>query len=138
MEIYVLKTNRKEILMFSIIGAILFSIVAILTILVAIGLPLGEFTMGGQHKILPNRYRVMAGISVFIQIFAIIIVLQTDGFISLWFSLKVTKYICAFFAGYLLLNTIMNLMSRSKKERNIMTPLSFITAICFWITVFSN
>ncbi len=37
-------------------------------------------------------------------------------------------------ASYLSLNTIMNAISRSKKERFIMTPLSLISAICFWIT----
>ena len=33
--------------MFSILGAVLFGIIATMTVLVACGLPLGEFTMGG-------------------------------------------------------------------------------------------
>ena len=122
--------------MFSILGAVLFGVIAIMTVLVACGLPLGEFTMGGQHKILPKKFRVMAVISVGIQIFAMIIILQAGGFISLWLSFKVTKYICFFFAAYLFLNTIMNLISKSKKEKYVMTPLSVIVAICFWITAF--
>ena len=56
--------------MFSILGAVLFGVIAIMTVLVACGLPLGEFTMGGQHKILPKKLRVVAVISVAIQIFA--------------------------------------------------------------------
>ncbi|WP_371922456.1 hypothetical protein [Treponema sp. OMZ 857] len=100
------------------------------------GLPLGEFTMGGQHKILPNKLRVAAVISVAIQIFAMIIILQAGGFISLWLSFKVTKYICFFFAAYLSLNTIMNMISKSRKEKYVMTPLSLIVGICFWITAF--
>ena len=80
--------------MFSILGAVLFGVIAIMTVLVACGLPLGEFTMGGQHKILPKKFRVMAVISVAIQIFAMIIILQAGGFISLWFSFNLTKYIC--------------------------------------------
>ena len=120
--------------MFSILGAVLFGIITIMTVLVACGLPLGEFTMGGQHKILPKKFRVMAVISVAIQIFAIIIILQAGGFISLWLSFKVTKYICFFFAAYLSLNTIMNMISKSRKEKYVMTPLSLIAGICFWIT----
>ena len=120
--------------MFSILGAVLFGVIAIMTVLVACGLPLGEFTMGGQHKILPKKFRVMAVISVAIQIFAMIIILQAGGFISLWLSFKVTKYICFFFAAYLSLNTIMNMISKSRKEKYIMTPLSLIAGICFWIT----
>ena len=130
--------NRKgELFMFSIIGAILFLLIAIMTALVACGLPLGEFTMGGQHKILPTKFRVMAAISFVIQVFAIIIILQSGGFISLWFPTNITKYICIFFAAYLSLNVFMNLSSKSKKEKFIMTPLSLIAAICFWITAFN-
>ena len=117
--------------MFSILGAVLFGVIAIMTVLVACGLPLGEFTMGGQHKILPKRFRVVG-----IQIFAMIIILQAGGFISLWLSFKVTKYICFFFAAYLFLNTIMNMISKSRKEKYAMTPLSLIAGICFWITAF--
>ena len=122
--------------MFSILGAVLFGVIATMTVLVACGLPLGEFTMGGQHKILPKKLKIVAVISVAIQIFAMIIILQAGGFISLWFSFKVTKYICFFFAPYLSLNTIMNILSKSRKEKYVMTPISLIAAICFWITAF--
>ena len=122
--------------MFSILGAVLFGVIATMTVLVACGLPLGEFTMGGQHKILPKKLRVVAAISVAIQIFATIIILQAGGFIYLWLSFKVTKYVCFFFAAYLSLNTVMNMISKSRKEKYVMTPLSLIAAICFWITAF--
>ena len=122
--------------MFSILGAVLFGVIAIMTVLVAYGLPLGEFTMGGQHKILPKKFRLAAVVSVAIQIFAMIIILQAGGLLPLWFSFKITKYICFFFAAYLSLNTIMNMISKSKKEKYVMTPLSLIAAICFWITAF--
>ena len=36
--------------MISIIGAFVFSVVIIMSILLIIGLPLGEFTMGGQYN----------------------------------------------------------------------------------------
>ena len=122
--------------MLSILGAVLFGIIAIMTVLVACGLPLGEFTMGGQHKILPKKFRLAAVVSVAIQIFAMIIILQAGGFIPLWLSFKVTKYICFFFAAYLSLNTIMNMISKSRKEKYVMAPLSLIVGICFWITAF--
>jgi hypothetical protein len=123
--------------MFAIFGAVLFGFVTILTLLVACGLPLGEFTMGGQHKILPKKFRIMAMCSLFIQVFAVIIILQAGGYIPLWFSSTATKYVCIFFAAYLSLNTVMNLSSKSKKERYAMTPLSLLAAVCFWITAFT-
>ena len=122
--------------MFSILGAVLFGVIVTMTVLVACGLPLGEFTMGGQHKILPKKFRVVAVISAAIQVFAMIIILQAGGFISLWLSFKLTQYICFFFAIYLSLNTIMNMISKSRKEKYVMTPLSLIAGICFWITAF--
>ncbi len=122
--------------MFAVIGAFLFFCIAVMTVLVACGLPLGEFTMGGQYKILPKKFRIMAIVSVAVQIFAMVIVLQAGGFIPLMFSYRITMYICFFFAAYLSLNTVMNLTSKSKKEKYVMTPLSFIAAICYWITAF--
>lgn len=41
-------------------------------------------------------------------------------------------------AIYLSLNAGINLISKSKKEKYIMTLLSFVTAICFWITALQN
>lgn len=123
--------------MFAIIGSLLFLGIGVLTVLVAFGLPLGEFTMGGNYKILPVKLRILALISVFIQLFAMLIILQAGGFIPLFFSFRTTKFICFFFAFYLSLNTIMNFTSRSKKEKYVMTPLSFIAAICYWLTAFN-
>lgn len=122
--------------MSAIIGALSFLIIAVLTILAACGLPLGEFTMGGQHRVLPGFLRRMAVISFVIQVFAGILILQAGGFIPLCLSVTVTKYICFFFAAYLSFNTIMNLISKSKKEKYAMTPLSLIAALCFWMTAY--
>ena len=122
--------------MTAILGAGLFAIVAVLTVLVACGLPLGEFTMGGRYKVLPKQFRVIAILSFIIQIFAIILILQAGGFLNLWFSQKLTKFICIFFAAYLTLNTVMNLLSNSKKEKYFATPLSAAAAVCFWLTAF--
>ncbi len=120
--------------MLSILGAIIFFAIAIMTVLAICGLPLGEFTMGGQHKILPKKLRIIGTVSVVIQLFAVLIVLQAGAFIPFWFSVKTTKYICFFFATFLSLNTIVNFLSKSNKEKFVMTPLSLIAAICFWVT----
>jgi len=51
----------------SLIGSILFSIVIVLYILLALGLPYGDYTMGGKYKILPQKERIICIISVIIQ-----------------------------------------------------------------------
>jgi uncharacterized membrane protein len=120
--------------MASYIGAAAFSVVIVLSVLIICGLPLGELTMGGQHKVFPGKLRLVLVSQLFLQIFFVIIVLQTGGHLGLWFSEKTTRVICIVMAVYLSLNTLMNLASKSKKERYIMTPLSLTAAVCFWIT----
>ena len=120
--------------MVAIIGAITFSVVIILSVLIICGLPLGELTMGGQYKIFPKKLRIVLVTQLIFQIFFVIVILQMGDFFPLWFSKKVTKIICIVMAVYLSLNTVMNFVSKSKKEKCIMTPLSFVAAVCFWIT----
>ena len=120
--------------MVAIIGAITFSVVIILSVLIICGLPLGELTMGGQYKVFPKKLRIVLVTQLIFQIFFVIVILQMGDFFSLWFSTKVTKIICIVMAVYLSLNTVMNFVSKSKKEKCIMTPLSFVAAVCFWIT----
>lgn len=120
--------------MFSIIGACTFSIVIILSILIICGVPLGELTMGGQYKVFPKKLRILLFTQLVLQIFFVIVILQMREFIPLWFSVKATKIIGIIMAVYLSLNTIMNFISKSKKEKYIMTPLSLISAVCFWVT----
>ncbi|WP_105616406.1 hypothetical protein [Vallitalea okinawensis] len=120
--------------MIQILGAVLFGIVALLTLLIGLGFPLGEFTMGGRHKVLPSNLRILCWCSLIIQMFAIIIILQAGNIIPLWFSVKTTKYIVIFFAVYLTINTIMNVSSTSRKEKFFATPLSILASISFWIT----
>ena len=120
--------------MISMIGAGAFSIVIIVSILIICGLPLGELTMGGQYKVFPPKLKIVLVTQLILQLFFVIILLQMGEFIPLWFSYNVTKIIGIVMAIYLSINTVMNLISKSKKEKYIMTPLSFVTAICFWIT----
>lgn len=122
--------------MFAFIIVIIFSIICVINVALIFGAPLGEFTMGGKYKVLPPNMRIMAVFTLITQIFAIIIALQAGGYIPLWFSEKMTQIICFVFAAYLTLNAIMCLFSYSKKEKYVMTPLSMMAAICFWIMAF--
>ena len=119
--------------MMAIIGAGVFSIVIVLSFLIVCGFPLGELTMGGQYKVFPKKLRIILVMQLIIQIFFVVIILQMGGLIPFWFSENATKIICIIMAVYLSFNTIMNFISKSKKEKYIMTPLSAISAVCFWI-----
>lgn len=123
-------------MIFAIIGALIFSIVIVLSILIMCGLPLGEFTMGGAYKVFPKKLRIVLLFQIILQIFFVIIIFQQGDVMPLWFSKKTTKIICIIIASYLSLNTFMNLASKSKKEKYLMTPLSILAALCYWMTAF--
>ena len=119
--------------MIAIIGVSVFSIVIVLSFLIVCGFPLGELTMGGRYKVFPKKLRIVLVMQLIIQIFFVVIILQMGGLIPFWFSENATKIICIIMAVYLSFNTIMNFISKSKKEKYIMTPLSAISAVCFYI-----
>jgi hypothetical protein len=119
------------------LGSIDFVLVIILYILLSLGLPLGDFAMGGKHRVLPWTLRLASVVSVFVQIIAIVILLQLGHTMPILLPSSVARAFGYFFTIYLTLNTIMNLMSKSKKEKFFMTPLSLMAAICFAITTFT-
>lgn len=117
----------------ALIGSILFCLTVILYILLILGMPLGEYVMGGQHRVMPVKNRIMTTIAVIIQLFGIAVLLHGGGIIDTGLPFNVVKISCYIFAIYLSLNVLMNIASKSKKEKIFMTPLSLVVAVCFWI-----
>ena len=120
--------------MLAILGAVLLLAVAVMEVLLILGLPLGEFTMGGRHNVLPMPYRFAAASSILLQIFGALMMLQGAGFMNMWFGVTPTRIICYVCAGFFAVNTVMNFISPSKKEKYVMTPLALIEAVCFFVT----
>lgn len=118
------------------VGAFILLAVIILSILLICGFPLGELTMGGKYKIWPKELRMIAIGQLLLQLFALYILLSAGAVIPLLFTRKMTKIICFVFAVFFVSNTFMNFVSKSKKEKCIMTPMSAIEAICFAVAGF--
>lgn len=119
------------------VGACLLIIIIILSVLLICGFPLGELTMGGMYKgVWPKKLRIIAVGQLLIQLFALYILLSAGTIIPLLLTNKTTKIICFIFAVFFVSNTFMNFISKSRKEKCIMTPMSAIEAICFIIVGF--
>ncbi len=119
----------------SITAAVILLLIAIFQVLLALGFPLGEFALGGFHKVLPKKLRfVSIGNAVILFLFAWIFLQHASVLESILpFSTHVFVWIIAIF---LALNSIANLFSVSKKEKYVMTPLSAAACIlCFWIAL---
>lgn len=119
----------------SITVAILFMFIAVFQVLLSLGFPLGEFAMGGYYKVLPKKLRIVSAINAMILLFMGFVFLQhANLLIGLDFlSTNIFVWVITIFLGF---NTIANLISRSKKERFIMTPLSgFTFLLCLFIAI---
>ena len=117
------------------IGASLLIIVIVMSILLICGVPLGELSMGGKFgKVWPPKIRLLALTQLLSQLFALYIILSAGAIIPYFINKCVTMVVCYVFAGFFFLNTILNIISPSKKEKFIMTPMSLGAAVCFLIT----
>jgi hypothetical protein len=117
------------------IGAGLLVIVIVMSILLICGVPLGEFSMGGRFgKVWPPKIRLLALTQLLSQLFALYIILSAGAIIPYFFNKDATRVVCYVFAVFFFCNTVMNIISPSKKEKFVMTPMSLGAAVCFLIT----
>ncbi len=92
-----------------------------LQLALAAGLPLGEIAWGGQHPgVLPANLR-WSSVGAALVLALCLAALHYRFRPGLWF-----------FAGYFLLNTVLNLFSPSALERWTMTPLAALLSYCLF------
>ena len=116
------------------IGAALLAVVIVMSILLICGLPLGEFSMGGRFgKIWSPKIRLLGVTQLLTQMFALYIILAAGTGIPYFVNYTVTRVICFVFAVFFFANTFLNIISPSKKEKFVMTPMSLISAVCFLV-----
>ena len=121
---------------FAIIAVVLFSGLGVFQLLLALGLPLGKYAYGGKYEKLPNNMRISSIIAIGIFIFGSILVLERAALISVFADPNIARIGVWVYAGYLALNTLMNLMSKSRKEKLVMTPLSLLLSVCCFAIAF--
>ncbi|AFM12313.1 hypothetical protein [Turneriella parva] len=104
--------------------------VAVFQIFLATGKPWGEYAFGGQNKgVLPRHLRTASIFScVLVTFFAAVNLaqaglIQITGFESLF---RIAGWVIA---GYAVLGTFMNAISRSKPERLLWTPIVALLAV---------
>ncbi len=99
----------------------------------AAGLPLGDAAWGGQHRVLPLRLRLGSLAAATLLGLATWVILARSGVVEPGpepLAIRVSTWV---FAGYLALNTLGNLASKSPLERRLMTPVALLLAVCFFV-----
>jgi hypothetical protein len=89
----------------------------------AAGAPLGRYAWGGQHEgVLPTRLRIASLASVVVYALIALVLLWRADLVPPGAPSSVVRVSAWVVTGYFLLGTVMNGISRSRPERNVMTP----------------
>lgn len=110
-------------------ACIVLGLLAVFQIALASGAPLGEYAWGGTARILPPKLRVGSIVSVLIYAVIAWILLERVG-VTRVLGNGIAVHIAAWVVfAFFVLGTLMNLVSRSKRERYTMTPVTIILAV---------
>lgn len=111
------------------ISCVILAGLTIFQVALILGAPLGKYAWGGAHTVLPANLRIGSMISIVLYIiFAVIITSKAEVF-ALFENSTVSDIGIWILAVYFSIGVIMNGISRSKPERNLMTPIALMLAI---------
>ena len=93
------------------------------------GAPLGEYAWGGQQRVLPRRLRTGSAVSIVLYAVFAVVALAKVGVLDLFPGTPVVDIAMWVLAAYLVLGVPLNAISRSRKERFVMTPTALVLAV---------
>jgi hypothetical protein len=105
----------------AVVVSVLLAALAVFQIALVAGAPLGHLAWGGQHRVLPTAYRIGSAISVVVYaLIAWLVWRAVDHPDDPWIWVV---------TGYFGLGVLMNVASRSRAERLVMTPVALLLAL---------
>lgn len=114
----------------------LLAVLSVLQVLLVIGLPLGHFVWGGQHRVLPTHLRIGSAISPLLYAaMAWVLLIRAGVFPGDGGFVRVLVWVLL---GYFTLGIAMNAISRSRPERFTMTPVTAVLAIATLVIALSS
>ena len=121
----------------AVIGLLLLAGLIVFQLFLIAGKPWGEFAWGGQHKVLPKKLRYSSVISIITYVIFGLFLATKAGFTDVISKHTVLNIGMWVFTIYLAFGILLNGISRSKKERALMTPVAALLAISFLIVTLS-
>lgn len=104
---------------------------SVFQLLLVLGKPLGEYAWGGQHRVLPKKLRIASAFSIVLYVVFGIFLASKAGIVQLTPQSPFLDIGMWVLAAYFALGIVMNGISRSKKERVVMTPVAFLLTVIF-------
>lgn len=121
----------------SLICAIITFGMALFQLSLTLGAPLGEFALGGLNKVLPRKMRLVSGAFSFIFLFAGMAYLQRGNILYIGLSSAVVNISVMVITLFVAFAIVFNgKLTKSKKEKYVMTPFSIIQFVCSLIAFF--
>jgi hypothetical protein len=116
-----------------VVVALLFAaVIAVLVLFqlaLALGAPLGRFAWGGGNRdVLPRRLRIASAVSILIYALLVLPAFDLAGILDIVPN-GVAQVAAWVVFAYLAVGVLMNAISRSKPERNTMTPVALVLAV---------
>jgi len=106
---------------------VLLGALSIFQLALSLGAPLGRFAWGGQHRVLPARLRRGSRISILVYAVIALVVLRRASVIGEGPG-SFTRIAAWLIVAYFFVGIGLNLASRSRPERALMTPV--VAALC--------
>lgn len=113
----------------SVTACVVLGLLAAFQVALASGRPWGRYAWGGQHDgPLPTRLRVGSAVSVAVYAAIAVVLLWRAGVVVPGPPSGAVRAAAWVVAGYFVLGTGMNALSRSREERRTMTPVAAVLA----------
>ena len=112
----------------AIVASIILAGVGVFQAFLAAGAPLGHFAWGGRHRVLPIGFRIASAVAIPLYIGMIVLMLNRAGVISVSNNTGAIRLAAWLLVAYFALGVLMNLASRSRPERYVMTPIVLVLA----------
>ena len=108
-------------------------------LLLASGLPLGQAAWGGKYRILPIRLRIASLLAAATIALAAVIILEKADVFTVFNNQTLVTCGTWIFTVFFGLSIFMNLMSRSRLEKRIMTPVAVVLCLmCLLVALTSG
>src|SRR4051794_5040599 len=114
----------------ALLGVVVLGCLAVFQLLLTFGAPLGRFAWGGRNEVLPNGLRIGSAVSIVLYAAFALLMLQAAGVVTV--LPRSAGHVAVWvLTAYFAVGVAMNAASRSRSERQVMTPVALaLTVVC--------
>lgn len=118
----------------ALIACVVLAVLAVFQVLLIFGAPLGQYAWGGSHVVLPTKLRIGSIVSIILYFLFTLIILSSAEILNISIDKDALNIGIWVLTAYFTIGIFMNGISRSKRERAVMTPSALILALaCLFI-----